>query len=89
MAGFYKKSRKISLTTLQFKLRILGFVEDAVDTVDHVAWRNVRLHILQLNKILLDARLGVHCVVDLIVDIHRAIILTQIYKKSRKKATFF
>jgi hypothetical protein len=26
-------------------------------------------------------------VVDLIVDIHRAIILAQIYKKSRKKAT--
>lgn len=80
------------MTALQFKLRILGFVEDAVDTVHNVAWRNVRLHILQLNKILLDASLGVHCVVDLIVDIHRAIILAQIYKKSRKKAislTFF
>jgi hypothetical protein len=36
----------------------------------------------------LDARLDVHCVVDLIVDIHRAIILTRVYKKSRKKATF-
>jgi hypothetical protein len=87
LEGLYKKSRKIALATLQFKSRILGFVEDAVDTVDNVAWRNVRLHILQLNKILFDASLGVHCVVDLIVDIHRAIILAQIYKKSRKKAT--